>query len=370
MIAENWFTVSNCENIDTPALLVYPQRVKANIDLLIGMIDDKTRLRPHVKTCKSIEAAELMMEAGISKFKCATIAEAEMLALAQAPDVLLAYQPTGPKLKRFFKLIKKYPKTTFSCLVDTVAVAEEISNFACQSSLTIAIYIDLNVGMNRTGIVPKNAFSLYEHCTNLGNIQVLGLHVYDGHIHDSDLEVRTKEFFDHFEKVIKLKNEITNKGYTKPLVIAGGTPTFPIIAGKTDFECSPGTFIYWDEGYEKSFDEQKFIPAALILTRVISLPDVTKICLDLGHKSVASEKELGKRIVFLNHENLIPVSQSEEHLVMEAGPDHAFKVGDVLYGIPFHICPTVALYEHAIIIENGVANGEWKTIARDRKITI
>ena len=162
MIRGDWFIVSNCENIDTPALIVYPQRVKANIDLLIGMIDDKTRLRPHVKTCKSIEAAGLMLKAGISKFKCATIAEAEMLALAQAPDVLLAYQPTGPKLKRFFELTKKYPTTTFSCLVDTVAVADEISNFACQSSLTISLYIDLNVGMNRTGIVPENAFALYK----------------------------------------------------------------------------------------------------------------------------------------------------------------------------------------------------------------
>lgn len=137
-----------------------------------------------------------------------------------------------------------------------------------------------------------------------------------------------------------------------------------------NIECSPGTFIYWDKGYLDAFTEQNFMPAALVLTRVISLPDETKICVDAGHKSVASENELDKRITFFNAPNLVPVSQSEEHLVLEAGENHNFKVGDVLYGLPYHICPTVALYERAITIENNEATGEWKTVARDRKINI
>jgi len=64
------------------------------------------------------------------------------------------------------------------------------------------------------------------------------------------------------------------------------------------------------------------------------------------------------------------VSQSEEHLVLEAGRDHRYKTGDVLYGIPYHICPTVALYERACTVEKGKLAGEWKNIARDRKITV
>ncbi|MDB5013005.1 MAG: D-threonine aldolase [Daejeonella sp.] len=370
MESQNWFTINNAEAIDSPALLVYPQRVKENIKLLLSMIDDKNRLRPHVKTFKNIEVAKLMMEAGIAKFKCATISEAEMLAMAQAPDVLLAYQPTGPKLKRFFKLIEQYPSTTFSCLIDTIAVAEELSTAANGLGIKLAVYIDLNVGMNRTGVAPENAFSLYEYCSGLSNVIVKGLHVYDGHIHDASLEARNQKFAVYFESVIKLKNKIINSGYSEPVVIAGGTPTFPILAEQEHVECSPGTFVYWDKGYQESFQEQAFIPAALIITRVISLPDDTKICLDLGHKSVASEKELSKRIIFLNHENLTPVSQSEEHLVMEGGENHGYKVGDILYGLPFHICPSVALYERAITIENSQVSGEWKTIARDRKISI
>src|SRR3954462_5467386 len=115
---KDWYIVNDIDKVDSPALLIYEDRVIENIRILLSMIDDVTRLRPHVKTHKSKEVALLMMKSGISKFKCATVAEAEMLAMANATDVLLAYQPVGPKLNRFVELIKRYPATTFSCLID------------------------------------------------------------------------------------------------------------------------------------------------------------------------------------------------------------------------------------------------------------
>ena len=105
------------------------------------------------KRIKQTEATLLMMHSGIHKFKCATIPEAEMLAMVNAPDVLFAYQPVGPKLQRFITLIKKYPATKFSCLVDNLASAKKIGEAAVKNELVIPVYIDLNAGMNRTGIV-------------------------------------------------------------------------------------------------------------------------------------------------------------------------------------------------------------------------
>src|SRR5665811_163296 len=96
-------SIDDIDTIDSPALVIYRQRVLENISKLLSMIDDVERLRPHGKTHKAKEAADLLMNAGINKFKCATIAEAEMLALSLAPDVLLAYQPTVPKLKRYIE---------------------------------------------------------------------------------------------------------------------------------------------------------------------------------------------------------------------------------------------------------------------------
>src|SRR6201992_2585989 len=144
-----------------------------------------------------------------------------------------------------------------------------------------------------------------------------------------------------------MQAELKKLGYPEPTIVAGGSPTFPIHAKRKHIECSPGTFIYWDEGYLGELSEQTCSTAALVVSRVISLPDETKICLDLGHKSIASEKELSKRVHFLNAPELVFVGHSEEHLVAEAGAGHDYKVGDVLYGVPYHICPTVALYERA-----------------------
>jgi D-serine deaminase-like pyridoxal phosphate-dependent protein len=367
----DWYTIDDIDQLDSPALVVYPDNVKYNIDVAINMVGDVSRLRPHIKTHKSKEPVLLQMEAGINKFKCATIAEAEVLGMCGAADVLLAYQPIGPKLKRFINLIEKYPATQYSCLVDNIAAAEVISVEALAGGLQIPVYIDLNVGMNRTGIAPgEKAVELYLATNNLKGIKPIGLHAYDGHIHEPELDVRIMKSEAILASVLKLQADIEKLGTAKPLIIAGGSPTFPFYAGKEGLDCSPGTFVYWDAGYDQAFTEQDFIPAALVVTRVISLPDETKICLDLGHKSIASESPLNKRVRFLNAPELEPVSQSEEHLVMEAGKDHTYKTGDVLYGLPYHICPTVAVYERVITIEDNLITGEWLNLARDRKITI
>src|SRR5258705_13896566 len=151
-MSANWFEIKNIDELDSPALVVFPERVKHNIQLAIDMVDDVNRLRPHIKTNKSPDVAKLMLNAGITKFKCATIAEAEILAQCNAPDVLLAYQPLGPKLDRFVALIKQYPATIFSCLTDSIAAVNEQSASFSSNKLNVRVFIDLNVGMNRTGI--------------------------------------------------------------------------------------------------------------------------------------------------------------------------------------------------------------------------
>jgi D-serine deaminase-like pyridoxal phosphate-dependent protein len=103
-----------------------------------------------------------------------------------------------------------------------------------------------------------------------------------------------------------------------------------------------------------------------VMTRVVSLPTANKICIDLGYKSLASENELQNRVAFLGHPELKPSGQSEEHMVLEAGESHNFKIGDVLYAVPVHICPTVALFEQAFVVEEGKVSNSWRVVARDR----
>jgi D-serine deaminase-like pyridoxal phosphate-dependent protein len=281
----NWYTLTNPEALDTPALIVFPERVKENIRLAIEMVGHPARLRPHVKTHKSPHLTRLLLAAAITRFKCATIAEAEMLAIEGAPDVLLAYQPIGPKTQRLAALIKKYPATTFSCLIDNPEAAAAMATTFAAAGLTVPVYLDINVGMDRTGIAPGDeAIQLYKTAQQLKGITPVGLHAYDGHIRDTDLAERTRKCDEAFAKVEALRNSIA-----APLtIIAGGSPTFPIHAGRAfDIQCSPGTFVYWDKGYGDAFPDQPFLPAALVVTRVISLRGDTRLCLDLGHKSIA-----------------------------------------------------------------------------------
>lgn len=371
MTSEKWYSIKNIDSLDTPGLVVYPERIQANIRSVIESVDgDVTRLRPHIKTSKSAEVASMMLQAGITRFKCATIAEAEMLAETGAKDGILAYQPVGPKVNRFITLVKKYPHVKWSCLIDNIDSATVINSAFKNSQLSVNVFIDLNVGMNRSGITPEKALNLFEACLSLTNINIAGLHAYDGHIRDKDFTQRETRCNQAFEPVLQLQQEIQKKYGRKLTIVAGGTPTFSVHCQRKDVECSPGTFVYWDKGYEQLLTEQKYQQAALVVTRIISLPAPDIICVDLGHKSIASENPLPNRVTFLDSSGLEPVGHSEEHMTLKISPGTNYKVGDVLYGVPYHICPTVALHESVAVIQNHFVTDSWTTAARKRKISI
>jgi D-threonine aldolase len=97
---DSWYVINNLDAVDSPAFVVYPDRVRENVRRAVAAVPDVSLLRPHVKTNKTAEVSRILIEEGVTKFKCATIAEAEMLGMIGADDVLLAYQPVGPKVAR------------------------------------------------------------------------------------------------------------------------------------------------------------------------------------------------------------------------------------------------------------------------------
>lgn len=365
----NWYQIKNIDSIDSPALVVYEERIKQNIQLAIQMVDDVSCLRPHVKTNKTAEVCSLMLAAGITKFKCATIAEAEMLAQINAPDVLLAYQPVGPKIKRFLHLVRQYPATKFSCLVDDVTIAATINAVFAAADLTAGVFIDINAGMNRTGIQPAAAADLAKIILQYNNLQLKGLHLYDGHVTDTDLVLRQQNADAAFEKGLLVADQIKSHLSAPIIFVVGGSPSFPMHSKRKNVECSPGTFVLWDWGYSTNFPDEPFVCAAVLVTRVISIINDVTFCLDLGHKSVAAESPQ-PRVHFLNATGLTIIGQSEEHMIVKSAEPNTLKVGDVLYAIPWHICPTVALYEKLQVAQQQVIITTWQVVARDRSITI
>jgi D-serine deaminase-like pyridoxal phosphate-dependent protein len=360
-------TIENIDRIDSPALLVFEDEVRMNIQLAKNIAGDVSKLRPHVKSHKILEICQMMLDEGITKFKCATIAEAEMLALAKAPDILLAYQPVGPKIQRLLKLIETYPHSHFSCLVDSEENARHIDKIA--APLVLDVFIDLNTGMNRTGIRPAEAIKLIESIHTLEHIRIIGLHGYDGQIHDTNPAARQQAADLTCEEVDKVRRAVQSLFNYSLTRVLGGTPTFPAHARRPDIECSPGTFVFWDWMYKHALPEMDFHYAALVLTRVISIIDKNRICLDLGHKSIASENPL-PRVHFLNLPEATPLSHSEEHLVVTVPDSSIYPLGTILYGVPDHICPTVATYEEAQVVRNNKVETSWRIIAANRRINI
>src|SRR6266536_828390 len=326
-MSADWYGIANVSEIASPALLVYPDRIRENVRRMIRIAGAVENLRPHMKTHKMPEVIRLQFEQGITRFKCATIAEAEMPAAAGAEDVLLGYQPVGPNVDRFLELAARFPSVRFSCTADNPASVGDLSDAAARSSIRAEVLVDLDVGQHRTGIAPDtHGFELYRLIAALPALAPGGLHAYDGHIHDSDVAERTLACDAAFAPVEVLRRKLEWEGLSVPRVVAGGTPTFPMHARRGDVECSPGTCVFWDAGYGKKLPDLDFLPAALVFTRVVSKPIPDRLCLDLGHKAIGSEMP-HPRVVFLNLSDAHVVAHNEEHLVLETAEADAFKRG-------------------------------------------
>ncbi len=370
MVKGNWYQVENEAEIPSPALLVYPQRIIRNIQRSIDVVGDVNNLMPHVKTHKLPEVVGMQLSLGIRRFKCATIAEAEMVAGSGGQDILLAHQPVGPNAARLRFLMDRYPLVRWGTVVDNAETVSMLCEVFGDAPRKLMVFLDLDCGMHRTGIEPGGfAAKLYETIIRSPGLEVGGLHAYDGHNHEQDIGKRTKICDADFVPILDFRDDLESSGQAVPELIAGGTPTFPIHSKYSDRICSPGTTSLWDFGYEDGLPDMDFEYAAVLFTRVISKPGSQRVCFDLGHKSIAADKPQ-PRVRLFGHESAHPEVHSEEHLMMKCDRVDELKVGDVCYGVPVHICPTVALHDHAWVVQDGKAIGLWEIAARRRSLGV
>jgi D-serine deaminase-like pyridoxal phosphate-dependent protein len=364
----SWFELENAAEIPSPSLLIFADRVRENLERMVRIAGDAARLRPHVKTHKLPQIVQMSLELGITRFKCATLAEAEMLARAGAPDVLLAYQPVGPNVLRLRELADTHPSIRFSCLVDDEEAALALSAAFNDAKRVLPVWLDIDVGMERTGVSdPDEAQALYALLSELPGLFARGLHAYDGHVHAHDLTTRTAQADAAFSKLDALTDELKRSGFPVEERVIGGSPSFAIHARRKGVELSPGTTVLWDHGYGTHFPDLEFLPAALVLTRVVSKPAENRVCLDLGYKAIGAEGP-PPRVHFLGLGEVVFVAHSEEHLVIETSLAADLPIGAVLYGVPWHICPTVSLYDKAVVAHGKRAMEVWPIAARGRAL--
>lgn len=360
------------EQVISPQLVYYKPYIVENIRKMIEVAGNKERLWPHVKTHKMIAVVKIMMEMGISKFKCATIAEAEMCGMAGAEKVTLAYPLVGPNVERFFTLMKTFPETEFFAIADDTDWVEKISAGAGKEGLCVQLLMDVDMGQHRTGVALSAVADCYRKWAALPGIAMRGMHCYDGHRHETDYEERNQLVCEVDVPFEKIKEGLAEEGYDCGIVIMGGTPSFPCHRDVTGEFLSPGTCVIQDAGYQEAYPDLQFIPGAAVLTRVVSRPAENEFTLDMGVKAVASDPS-GERAVLVGMEYAKTVIHNEEHWVVRV-PDEHIKdipaVGDVMFAIPSHVCPTSALYPEVPVVEDGKMTGWWEVTARNRKITI
>ncbi len=367
------YKIEDTSEIFSPALIVFRELLVDNVKHMIKIAGDPARLRPHCKTHKTRQVVELELQLGITKHKCATFAEAEMLADAGVKDIFLAYSLVGPNIGRAVKFVQKFPDIKFAVTADHEKPIAELGAAMTAAGQSIDVLLDIDTGQHRTGLeVGERATELYQQIVETSGINPGGLHVYDGHQHHASRDERAAAINAEWDKVIAFRDALVARDWPVPRIVAGGTASFPVYAEQTDptIELSPGTCAYNDAGYSDHFPDLVFMPAALMLTRVISRPTPDRVTLDLGYKAIASDPPAGHRAIFPDLPDAKEVLQNEEHLVLETSRAEEFQPGDEVYAIPWHICPTSALHKQVFVIEGGELVDRWDVASRDRWITI
>lgn len=370
----NFYNFEEIKNTPSPSLLYYRNIIQQNIDTAISITKSKNSLWPHIKSHKMPNVIRLSISNGITRFKCATISEAEIAATCGATDVLLAYPIIGPNIKRFLNLRIAFPQTHFYAIGDNIESIYLLSNLQKDCPVHTDLFIDVNLGMNRTGVPLENLEKFIEKCKEIPGISIVGFHCYDGHQTNSDPIIRKKKIHEMSKKLKKILDCIIIKNPNYANIIIGGSPSFPYLVDewKNDVHYttyfSPGTVFIYDYGYQKKYPDLPFFPGAAILTRVVSHPNDALFTIDCGYKSIASDPP-GPKAFLLGVDNYEECFQSEEHWTFRMKKGYEKErppIGKELFLLPTHICPTSALYNHAIVIDNKHIVAQWPVTARNR----
>ena len=371
---EAWYRVEDADRVTSPAVLVYPDRIEKNLQRLIRTAGGVHRLRPHVNTHKMPTIVQMELSMGITRFKASSLAGLEMTAMAGGEDVLLAFQPVGPNQRQLLELVSLYPHTHFSTIVDDFDCARSLSNVASKHNHLLDVYLDIDVGLHRTGIDVDSAIDFYNQIDALSHLRVIGLHAYEGQLAVDGDRTLQEAVETTFAPVWRLRDKLlqhNNSHYNNSPchVVAGATPTMTALSDHDGVEIGAGSAVLWDVALEDSSPPLGFEPAAALLTRVISRPTKDHLCLDLGHKAVASESPTAQ-VQLLDLPDATTVMHTAEHMVVHTRQADRWPVGSVMYALPCRICSTIAQHTEVSVVQDHHLVDRWMVVQRHRRLSI
>jgi D-serine deaminase-like pyridoxal phosphate-dependent protein len=310
-----------------------------------------------VKTAKLGCVMRMLVDAGVHQFKCATSLELSVACQAGAQDILVAYPLIGANAERVRQIVDNHRSVAISVLVENEA------QIAQWRGSTAGLFVDVNPGMNRTGVPQDDTNAILRLCQSIAasGLRFRGLHDYDGHLAKYAMAERCVEAHRGYDRLMRIVDTLATVAIEVPEVITAGTPAFPCSLSFTPFSTapfvhrvSPGTVVYCDTTSLAQLPlEYGYLPAVAVMTRVVSHPAAGMITCDAGHKSVSADAGVPTCMV-LGHPELEPLVPSEEHLPMRVADGAAAPaIGELLVLVPRHVCTTVNNFDHALIVRGG-----------------
>ena len=344
------------QDLDTPALLLDHSLCHRNLRRMADFFRERpAKLRPHFKNHKCSRLARLQMAAGSAVgMTCAKLGEAEVLANAGITDILIANQIVGSaKLQRLVELARR---VGVRVAVDDIVQVRAISEAAATAGVTVGLLVEVDVGMGRCGVTPREpALLLAREIMTLPGVRFDGLQVYEGHLVSvADPDQRRQRVRETMRPALETRQLIESDGIEVRVISGGSTSTYSITGQIDGFdEIQAGTYPTMDWSYGSLTPE--FEIALSILARVISRPRPGAAVLDVGHKGVGQED--GPPKIKGQFNSPAQFRLSEEHCTGRDVPD--WRIGQTVELIPSHACTTCNLYRQIIVHEQERVVDVW-----------
>jgi D-serine deaminase-like pyridoxal phosphate-dependent protein len=329
-------------DLDTPALYVDLDALENNIAGMQAQCGEwGVDLRPHVKTHKIPQIAQMQLDAGAIGITVAKLGEAEVL---PGDDVLVAYPLVKAKLPRLRKLAKT---RRVKVAVDSVDVARDLQG--------IETLVEIDVGVGRTGVQsPEQAVAVAKACSDFR-----GIFYWPSWLDEAGFRAACG-------KIDDVLDALSAAGFETKIVSGGstpGAPKTPLIPQTT--EIRPGTYVFYDAS---SLDAKLCAEedcALRVLTTVVSNSVPGQCVIDAGSKTLSSDQTVGSGTYghFIGRQWTLR-KLNEEHGYVEI--HEPARIGEKVWLVPSHVCPTVNLHDEIWYGRGGRVEGSWKVTARGK----
>jgi D-serine deaminase-like pyridoxal phosphate-dependent protein len=336
--------------LDTPALLVDLDVLDVNIAAMAAhALGSGLALRPHFKTHKSTAIAGRQLAAGAVGITVAKLDEAEVLIDAgiTAP-ILLAYQVVAaPKLERAIGLAARAPLTL---AVDSADGAARIAGAASAAGIDVEVWIEIDSGLKRCGVLPAEAPELARAIAALDGLRLTGMFTHAGQSYAAR-DAAEVEAIAAIETRSVVDAAVATRALGIPIaaVSAGSTPTARFLAAGTGLtEIRPGTYVFYDELQVALGTTTREHCAVSIATTVVSRPAPDRAVIDGGSKTFGLDRGAHSSSPLTDFGRVVDVDGalvrlSEEHGILAIPADSPIAIGDRIRIVPNHVCTVTNL---------------------------